>query len=262
MTDRPPPPSNARPWILSETTLHDVRGEAYSMALLPWGATEAHNFHLPYGTDCFEATALAAEAAKLAWEQNTRVIVLPHIPFGVNTQQLDIPLTVNLNPTTQMAVLGDVVDSLAACGMPRLVILNGHGGNEFRPMIRELQRRSPVFICLIDFYRFIDLQPFFDEPGDHAGEMETSLMMHVAPQLVRPLADAGPGAARQFKVRALRDRRAWAPRQWTQVTDDTGVGNPAAATGEKGRVYFGELTRQLAAFFVELATVEPGDMYE
>jgi len=251
-----------RPWILQETTLHDVRGERYSLAALPWGATEAHNFHLPYGTDTIEGQGIAAEAARLAWEAGTRVIVLPTIPFGVNTQQLDIPLTINLNPSTQMAVLRDVVDSLDACGMPRLVILNSHGGNEFRPMIRELQRSSRVFICLVDWYRFLDPQPFFDEPGDHAGEMETSLLAHITPHLVRPLSQAGPGAARPFKVRALREKRAWAPRQWTQVTDDTGVGDPSRATAEKGEAYFRELTRQVAAFFVELSSVAPDQMYE
>jgi creatinine amidohydrolase len=66
------------------------------------GATEAHNYHLPYGTDAYEAAHVAAESAKKAWDAGARVVVLPAIPFGVNTGQLDIRLCINMNPSTQL----------------------------------------------------------------------------------------------------------------------------------------------------------------
>src|SRR3989442_11035899 len=102
-------------------------------------------------------------------------------------------------------------------------------------MIRELQPAVSLFLCSVNWYQVVDPQLFFSEQGDHAGELETSVMLHVAPELVRPLSDAGPGRARRFKIVGLREGLAWAPRRWRQVTDDTGVGNPAAATAEKGR---------------------------
>jgi creatinine amidohydrolase len=213
----------ARPWVLSETTWRDVSGTQYDVAILPWGATEAHNYHLPYGTDNIETQAVAEEAARIAWLAGARVIVLPTVPFGVQTGQLDIPFCLNVMPSTQAAILRDLVTALHTQGLRRLVIVNGHGGNEFKAMIRELQATSPLFVCVIDWFRVTDMRQFFDEPGDHAGELETSMMQHLAPHLVRPLSEAGPGRQRHFRPAALRKGWAWAPRHWQSVTDDTGV---------------------------------------
>ena len=108
----------------------------------------------------------------------------------------------------------------------------------------------------------MDPKLFFSDLGDHAGELETSVMLHVAPELVRPLSDAGPGRARRFTIAGLREGWAWAPRRWRQVTDDTGVGNPAAATAEKGRKYVEAVCQKIAGFLVELAQADAGKMYE
>jgi len=172
---------SGRPWVLAETTWTDVRMRSWEVAVLPWGATEAHNLHLPYGTDCRETEAIAADAARQAWDRGARVVVLPVVPFGVNTQQLDIPLTVSMSPSTQGAVLADVVESLEGQGVRKLVVLNGHGGNDFRQVIRELQVDTPLFLCAVSWYAIPGLQDTFVEPGDHAGELETSLMQHLHP---------------------------------------------------------------------------------
>jgi creatinine amidohydrolase len=217
---------------------------------------------LPYATDNLESEAIAAESARIAWERGARVVVLPAVPFGVNTTQLNIPLCLNMNPSTQTALLRDIGSSLAGQAVRKLVILNGHGGNDFKQIIRELQAPVGLFICQLNWYACIDARAYFAEPGDHAGELETSLMLHVAPDLVRPLAEAGKGSARRFRVRGLREGWAWTPRQWTQVTDDTGVGNPAAATAAKGAAYFKAVTEQIAGFLEDLAAADPSAMYE
>src|SRR3989475_6124164 len=142
-----------------------------------------------------------------------------------------------MNPSTQALVLRDVATALGGQRVPKLVILNGHGGNDFRQMIRELQPAVSLFLCPVNWYQVVDAKAFFADVGDHAGELETSVMLHVAPELVRPLSEAGPGRARRFTIPGLKAGWAWAPRQWRQVTDDTGVGNPRAATAEKGRKY-------------------------
>lgn len=252
----------ARPYILNELTWKTVRDTRYEVAVLPWGATEAHNLHLPYATDNIETEAIAALAAGRAWERGARVVVLPAVPFGVNTGQIDIPLCVNLNPSTQALLLRDVAMALAGQGVPKLVVLNGHGGNDFRQMIRELVPQVALFLCTVSWYQVADARQFFSDLGDHAGELETSVMQHVAPELVRPLAEAGPGQARRFKIAALREGWAWAPRQWRQVTDDTGVGNPAAATAEKGRRYVEAVSGRIGDFLVELAAADPKKLYE
>ena len=252
----------ARPYILNELTWKTVRDARYEVAVLPWGATEAHNLHLPYTTDNIQAEEIATRATGRAWERGAKVVVLPLVPFGVNTGQLDIPLCVNMNPSTQALVLRDVAMSLAGQGTPKLVILNGHGANDFRQMIRELQPQVSVFLCVINWYKVVDPQSFFSDLGDHAGELETSVMQHVAPERVLPLSEAGPGTARKFKIAGFREGWAWAPRQWRQVTDDTGSGDPAAATAEKGKRYVDAVTGKIADFLVDLARADTAKMYE
>ena len=254
-------PMPARPYVLEEVTWPHVTAAHYDVAVLPWGATEAHNRHLPYGTDTIEARGVAIESARLAWERGAKVVVLPAVPFGVQTGQLDIPLCLNVNPTTQLGLLRDVAHSLAAQGVTKLVILNSHGGNDFRWMIRELQPELTLFLCTVNVYAVLDARQFFAEPGEHAGEAETSMVQHLEPDLARPVKEAGPGAARPWRVTAFNEGWAWAPRRWTQVTDDTGVGNPKAATPEKGAAYIAALSKKLAGFFLDLASLDPRELH-
>ena len=250
-----------RPYVLAETTWKTVKDTNYEVAVLPWGATEAHNYHLPYATDNIECDYIAAESARIAWEAGAKVVALPTVPFGVNTGQLDIKLDINMNPSTQLAVLNDVADSLVRQGIRKLVVLNGHGGNDFRQIIRELLPQKDLFICNVDWYRCVDMAEFFEQGGDHANEMETSLMQTLAPDWVLPLSDAGDGAARTFKFQGFREGWAWAQREWTKITADTGVGNPAAATPEKGQRYFEAVTRKIGVFLTELAAADVNDLY-
>lgn len=247
--------------ILAEAAYRDIRGAHFEVAVLPWGATEPHNLHLPYGTDILETSQIAAASAAMAAEGGARVTVLPIIPFGVNTGQMDLPLTINMNPSTQLAILGDVASSIDAHGVPKLVILNGHGGNDFKQMIREIQGKHRAYLCTLDWFRSVSRSRFFEEPGDHADEMETSLMMHLAPRLVLPLKEAGDGNVKVHRIRAFREGWAWAPRPWTKVSADTGAGDPRKATAEKGSAYFAEVTRMIADFLIELSAADANDLY-
>ena len=251
-----------RPWVLAELTWPLVSRSRYEVAVLPWGATEAHNRHLPYSTDSLQCERVAIEAAARAWRAGAKVLVLPTVPFGVQTGQLDIPFCLNMNPSSQAALLRDLVQSLDRHGVGKLVVLNGHGGNDFRQMIRELQPGCEMLLCQVNWYACVDARPFFTTPGDHAGELETSVLLKIAPELVRPLSEAGAGKERKARVRGFREGWAWTPRRWTQVTDDTGVGDPRAATAEKGERFFAAVVEQLSGFLVELAAVERESLYE
>ena len=253
----------ARPYILAETNWKAVRESQFEVAILPWGATEAHNYHLPYGTDVIEAENIAAESARIAWENGVKIIVLPVIPFGVNTGQFDITLDINMNPSTQLSVLRDIVTVLSRQGIYKLIILNSHGGNDFKTMIRELGLEFPkMFLCQCNWYQALDQLSFFQHKDDHAGEMETSLIMHLAPNLVLPLEYAGDGKAKKFRITAIREGWAWAERKWSRVTEDTGVGNPKFATAEKGQKYFEAVTIKVASFFTEVGKISRDDLYE
>jgi creatinine amidohydrolase len=251
-----------RPYVLAENNWKTVKETKYEVAVLPWGACEAHNYHLPYGTDIIEAENVAAGAAGIAWDMGAKVTVLPAIPFGVNTGQFDVKLDMNMNPSTQLAVLRDVVDVLNRHEIYKLIILNSHGGNDFRTMIRELGLQFPkMFLCTCNWYQAVDQKDFFENKDDHAGEMETSVIMHLKPELVRPLSEAGDGAAKKFRVGAIREGWAWAERKWMQVTKDTGVGDPRKASAEKGAKYFKAVTEKVAAFFTEVASADKNDLY-
>jgi len=250
------------PIVLAESHWPAVDAAPYDVAVLPWGATEPHNRHLPYATDNFECDGIAAESARRAWTQGARVVVLPTVPFGVQTGQLDLRLAINLNPSTQARVLADVIASVERAGIRKFLLFNGHGGNDFKQMLRELQPATPVFLCTLNWWQVVDARPFFDAPGDHAGELETSVMQHLRPDTVRPLSEAGDGAEKRPTVQGLRERWAWTQRPWTKVSADTGIGDPRASTAEKGKRYVDAVADSIAQFLVELAAVDPATMYE
>ena len=87
-------------------------------------------------------------------------------------------------------------------------------------------------------------------------------MMAIAPHALRPLAEAGPGKARKFTLAGLREGWAWAPRKWTKVTDDTGVGNPSKATREKGEKFLAAVAQRIASYLTELASADLNKLYE
>jgi creatinine amidohydrolase len=253
----------ASPYVLCENTWKTVQSQSYEVVVLPWGATEAHNYHLPFGTDIIESEYIARTAAGKAWEKGAKVVVLPAIPFGVNTSQFDIFMTINMNPTTQMKILEDVLSSLAMHGIEKLVIFNGHGGNDFKIMIRELQPRYPdIFIVQLNWFDVVPLDRFFEAGGDHANEMETSVMLHIVPELVLPLKEAGSGKAKGFKFAARKEGWVWFPRAWTKVTEDTGIGDPSKASAEKGSKYLEVITDKIADFFIDLSRTGIEDVYE
>jgi creatinine amidohydrolase len=252
-----------RPFILSESTWKTIKDQKIDLAVLPWGATEAHNYHLPYSTDNIMVEKIAADSAEMAWNKGSKVIVLPTIPFGVNTGQLDIRLDINLNPGTQLAILNDITDVLNRQKINKLMILNGHGGNDFKPLIRELGAKYPqMFICGCDWYRSFVNSDFFENGGGHADEMETSIMQFLVPELVLPLSEAGNGVAKKFRIKALNEGWAWAERKWSKVTADTGIGDPHKAAPYKGELCYKEIVGKIGNLMIELSMADTDNMYE
>ena len=252
-----------QPTILADANYKAVLNTDYKVAVLPWGATEAHNYHLPYATDNFQVEYVAKRAALLAKDTGSDVIVLPCVPFGINTGQLDVKFCLNILPSTQLVILRDLVDVLRRHKIEKLLILNGHGGNNFKNMIRELSVGYPeVFICWVDWFRLVDWNQYFDNPGDHAGEMETSVMQHIRPDLVRPLSEAGDGYEKKIPLSGFKEGWAVTQRQWSKVTADTGVGDPKLATAEKGGKYLDDCIEKLAFFLSELDKTANDELYQ
>jgi creatinine amidohydrolase len=241
-------------WDLTSTNQRRIRDRRYEVAVLPIGATEAHNLHLPEGTDWRLATHVSREACRMAWERCTSVICLPALPFSSDCNLLDFPLTIDVSQATVDAVVTDVVRSLRKHGIRKVLLLNGHGGNHFIPLIRVLQSELDVHVFLCNWWtvgsdRYGEI---FDKPDDHAGEMETSAVLAVCPELVE-LEHAGPGSPAPYALEAL--RRGWVQtsRRFARLNDHCAVGDPRQATAAKGRRYLDLVCSRLADFLVELA---------
>lgn len=237
-----------------------TRNLTYDIVILPWGATEPHNLHLPYLTDCILSHDVAVDAARLAGERyGVRCMVMPPVNMGSqNPGQRALPFCVHSRYETQKAILTDIVASLHEQGMRRMVVINGHGGNCFKNMIRDLAVDRPDFlIAASEWYRVLPAKEYFDNPGDHADELETSVMMHYHPELVH-LEEAGEGRARSFAPQTLREHVAWIPRDWQRVTSDTGIGNPRGATAEKGKKFAHAVAGRYAQLLYELVR---GELY-
>lgn len=243
------------PWCLEDVTYGQVKESGpYVVGVLPLGATEPHNLHLPYGTDTFQVDVVADRACALAWERGARVLKLPTIPYGTETNQMAFPLAMNLNPSTLARVIADLVDSLAAHGVSRCLILNGHGGNDLKWVLRELHRATPVRLFLCDWFRVgLDVyETIFQARDDHAGEMETSMgLAHFPGKVALDLAD--PGTVKTTRFEAV--NRGWVQitRPWHLLTTNSGAGDPRAATAAKGEEYTRIASERIGRFLAELA---------
>lgn len=240
---------------------HDTKDLKYDYAVLPWGATEPHNYHLPYLTDCFLSHDIAADAVRKAYEKGeVRGMILPAVPFGTqNAGQRELPFCIHTSYDTQRGILTDIVRSLDYQGIKTLIIVNGHGANNFRNMIRDLAVNYPDFLIVVsDWFRIIHPKGYFEEPDDHAGEMETSVMIHYRPELV-DMSIAGDGKYIPFKAKSLQEGTGWTPRNWSKISKDTGVGNPHKSSAEKGKKYAKAVSDKLAEMFIELGSE---DIYE
>jgi creatinine amidohydrolase len=248
-----------RPWKLAEINYGYVKEHRYEVAVLPLGATEPHNLHLPYGTDSLEGDTIGEAICEAAHQRGAKVVLLPTMPYGTETNQMAFPLAMNVNPSTLAAVISDLVASLAHHGIRKIVLLNSHGGNDLKSVLRELYGKTPAHLFLCNWYRVLadEYGEIFQRPDDHAGEMETSLILAYYPQLVARddqgnlLADEGATKATRFEA----VNRDWVSitRPWHLLTTNSGSGNPHAASAEKGRELVKRLVERLGSFLVELS---------
>jgi creatinine amidohydrolase len=159
-------------------------------------------------------------------------------------------------------VISDIAESMERQGVKKLMLLNGHGGNELKPLMRQLHHRVGIFLCVCDWYRMAaDLYPtIFERPGEHADEVETSLGLAFFPHLMLP-EKADRGEARPTRFDAI--NRGWVSitRPWHLATTNTGLGDPSAATAEKGRRLMEALAERLGGFLAELAAAEVGEAF-
>jgi creatinine amidohydrolase len=180
-----------------ENTFHEVEEARPEIAILPVGSIEQHSYHLPLCTDYYIAQALAERVAR----ELGNCYLLPALPFSCSREHLDFRGTLTLRPATLAAIVEDLVNALHQQGMGKVVLLVAHGGNWIiKPTVREinLDRRGLRVI-----FTSPDISPA--EQGQfvelHAGQGETSLMLHLRPDLVKMAQvkpDFAPTQGREF----------------------------------------------------------------
>jgi creatinine amidohydrolase len=218
------------------------------------GAIEPHNRHLPEGQDLLHTTHIARRCCAEAWERCQLVLCLPTIPYGVDCNLLGFPLTIHVSQASLDAMIGDVARSLRRHGVRKIVLLNGHGGNDFTPLVRQMQCDLDVHLFLCNWWtvgrdRWNEV---FDAPDDHAGQFETSVALALYPDLVE-MEVAGDGRTRPFRFEALEKGWVRTSRDFSRLNDHCAAGDPARASAEKGRRYLDIVCERITGFLVELA---------
>ncbi|HEX5421098.1 MAG TPA: creatininase family protein, partial [Gammaproteobacteria bacterium] len=161
-----------------------------TIALLPVGATEQHGPHLPLGTDALIAASLAAGALERA-DASVTVLVLPAVTLGHSPEHEGFAGTLSVGLETLLGVWTCAARGAARAGLRKLVILNTHGGQSALVSLAAVRLRAELGLLAVraNYFAFGAPPGLFDERelrhGLHGGETETSLLLHLHPQLVR-----------------------------------------------------------------------------
>jgi mycofactocin system creatininase family protein len=203
-----------------------------SLLVVPLGATEQHGPHLPLGTDTIVASALAASVRD--------AVIAPALPYGSSGEHAGFPGTLSIGQAALRLVLVELVRS-SSSSFARVLFVSAHGGNaeplaaavrELRSEGREVWAWSPRW-----------------EGDAHAGRIETSLMLALAPELVGSTRDAGnvtPLVALMPQLRA----------EGVRAVSPNGVlGDPSGASAGEGRSLLDAATEDLRAFVGQIRTV-------
>ncbi len=260
-------PSVRDTYKFDELTWPEVN-EAVEMGkipILPTGAVEQHGHHLPLKVDHLCANSVATEGARLAAEYS---LVLPPVSFGYVHHVMDFPGSMNIHFEHFIQYVLDILKSLAYHGFKKMVIVNGHGSNG--PLVELAARRliveTDASCTFCSWWQLLTVDPEFKDkwresvfPGgcSHAGELETSMLLHLSPESVRKDKIKSEIA----KTNKMGSKYIWGDLfgkssiglvEWTSQYSDSGVmGEAEKATAEKGKLVFEEASKNLAEFIRE-----------
>lgn len=224
--------------LLPMDTTIDVRERAAEVALLPVGSLEQHGPFLPLTTDTVIACTIAREIAAAYPVQ-----LLPPVTISCSHEHAAWPGTVSISATTLYAIVRDVADSLRRSGIGKLVLVNGHGGNY---VLANVVQESGAALALFPDLRDVQdaraaarLETSIDSDM-HGGELETSILLHAHPDLVRPGYDSADTIAD--------DRRHLLTLGMAAYTESGVIGRPSLATAAKGKDLLASLVEAFAQY--------------
>ena len=243
---------------------HELRALANDNAVVvaPVAALEQHGPHLPVQVDSRLATEVSHRAARKAYDTRPTV-VLPVVWSGLSEHHMPFGGTITLDYTTLYAVFRCIVDSVRRHGFRDVLILNGHGGNiaASQVMAQDLTRELDDVTVVAATYWLeaaSRLAPILDEQSTvlHAGEAETSMMLHLTPELVddSDLASLKTEADLSFLAVGEGSYR-W--RDLTAVTPNGVLGDPSTASATKGELLLEAASDAIADLITSADTWAP-----
>ncbi|MFC3347969.1 creatininase family protein [Streptomyces echinoruber] len=247
------PAADAAPVLVPADTTQEVRergaGVSRQVAVLPVGSFEQHGPYLPLATDTLVACAVAREIAAAY-----PVHLLPPVTISCSHEHAAWPGTVSISSVTLHAVVRDIADSLRRSGVDALVVVNGHGGNYvLGNVVQEASARGERMAL---FPAVEDWETALERAGVesslltdmHAGEIETSILLHAHPEVVRPGYESADFTAD--------DRRHLLSLGMSAYTDSGVIGRPSLGTPEKGRKLLASLADSFGACWSLLTSDE------
>jgi creatinine amidohydrolase len=212
-------------------------------AIIPVGSLEQHGQHLPVSTDC-----LIAEHISIDVSQRLEYFVFPVVPYGVSFEHAPM-FNVSVRDSTLSKILCDICVSIAHLGIKRIVIINGHHGNMgvlqyvSQNTFDRMPRESAVHV--------LNYWSFMNEIFDHAGEVETSILLAIKPGLVK-MDKAEASSKILMKSREAYRSMTLRPGSFPKVTGNGVWGNPKFASAEKGRELLSEIGENIIRTTLEL----------
>jgi creatinine amidohydrolase len=223
-----------------------------AIVILPIAALEQHGPHLPVEVDTILAETVAARTAQKALAKGQPVLVLPALWTGLSEHHMSFGGTITLDNATFAALVEGVVRSVLHHGFRRIVLLNAHGGNEnaLRTIVDDLTPKLGVPIVHLTYWyaAAVAIAKILETQGglQHACEAETAMMMAVRPDLV---ARERIPLAKSNTTPDVRDVVGGGVYMWRSVGSRSAsgvIGNPEAATPEKGEALFDVISTALA----------------
>lgn len=223
----------------------DLRKKGARMAILPVGSLEQHGSHLPISTDSLIVEHIAAQVA-----EKLNAVAMPAITYGVSYEHAPM-FHASVRGSTLSALVCDICASLAQYGFTHIIVLNGHHGNmgALQYVAQDLEEKIPggVKVHALHYWHALVEKEF-----DHAGEVETSLVLAIAPGLAR-MDKARPNSRPlNKKSKAAYSALTNAPGSFVKITGNGVWGDPRKASAEKGEKLLAEITGGLAKIISEL----------
>ena len=241
------------------------------VVVIPVGAFEQHGHHMPLMVDWFLASQVAERAVSSAQEAGVAAVVTPPVWSGYSPHHMDFPGTISLDMEAFVALLTGIVTSLHRHGFRRLLLLNGHGGNAniIRSTVQKFRFEHGIDVAAASYWDFvvpeINAWRKSDVGGiNHAGEMETSLMLALRGELVRP----------ELAQDLYLDRSSYLPADlavggpvtraasFAELSEHGAIGAPTLAAAERGEELLEIMVTAVAGFIRDFSgwplRTEPG----